>query len=88
VNGTCKSDFLPSKGREIVENRFARNRILVEPGRSNQGVETETLWAKEVGPNLFRIENSPFFIFGISADDIVSAEEVGGRLKFQLCAGI
>jgi hypothetical protein len=48
-----------------------------------QGVKTETLWAEKVGPGRFRILNSPFFLFGISAEDIVEAEEAEDGLKFR-----
>ena len=50
------------------------------------GVKTESLWAESVGPRLFRILNSPFFLFGISADDVVEAEETEGALKFRRVA--
>lgn len=49
-----------------------------------RGVRTESLWAEKVGPGEFRILSSPFFVFGISAEDVVAAEEVnGGGLTFQ-----
>jgi Domain of unknown function (DUF4265) len=47
-----------------------------------QGFETEGVWAERVGPNEFRILNSPFFVFGVSADDIVNAEMKDGTYKF------
>src|SRR5215472_16776073 len=50
------------------------------------GVKTESLWAESVGPRLFRILNSPFVLFGISADDVVEAEETEGALKFRRVA--
>jgi hypothetical protein len=56
--------------------------FLVYPN-DQRGIETESLWAEKVGPGKFRILNSPFFLFGISADDVVAAEEVDGHLKFQ-----
>jgi hypothetical protein len=37
-----------------------------------QGHETEKVWAERVGTNEFRVLNSPFFVFGMSADDVVS----------------
>jgi len=54
----------------------------VDPN-DQRGVKTESLWAERVGPGRFRILNSPFFLFGISADDVVEAKEVDGDLRFQ-----
>jgi len=51
-----------------------RVRIIfrLDPGEQ-QSYETETLWAEPFGPNEFRILNSPFFVFGVSAEDVVTA---------------
>ena len=54
----------------------------VDPS-DQRGVETESLWAEGAGDGRFRILNSPFFLFGVSADDVVEAKEVGGVLMFQ-----
>jgi hypothetical protein len=35
--------------------------------------ELETLWASEIGPNLYQLDNSPFFAYGISWQDVVEA---------------
>lgn len=56
--------------------------FTVDP-REDRGVKTETVWAEPVGQGRFRILNNPFFIFGVSAEDIVAAEEADGILKFQ-----
>ncbi|HEY6249911.1 MAG TPA: DUF4265 domain-containing protein, partial [Candidatus Angelobacter sp.] len=37
----------------------------------------------QVAVDRFRILNSPFFVFGVSADDIVVARPEGGVFKFQ-----
>src|SRR5262245_13795257 len=42
----------------------------------------ETLWGVEVGPSLFRIDNIPFFVRGVSCGDLVSVNEVDGELRF------
>jgi len=43
----------------------------------------ENLWADELGDNRYRIESAPFFIYGISRNDIVSASpDEEGRLQF------
>ena len=43
---------------------------------------TETAWAVRVEPGLnhFRLDNSPFYAYGVSADDIVEAEPVADGL--------
>ena len=46
------------------------------------GVATETMWAETVGENLYRLRNSPFYAFGVSAEDVVSAKLGGGLLIF------
>lgn len=33
----------------------------------------ETLWAESVGPDLYRIDNCPFFQYGLSWNDVVMA---------------
>jgi hypothetical protein len=48
-----------------------------------QESKTESLWAEKVGFGQFRIANSPFFLFGISAEDIVEAEEIDHKLTFK-----
>jgi hypothetical protein len=43
----------------------------------------ETLWASKMPQtDTYRIDNIPFFVKGISSEDIVSAEERDGQLTF------
>ena len=35
--------------------------------------DVETLWAVPVGVNLYRLDNSPFFAYGVSWQDVVEA---------------
>jgi Domain of unknown function (DUF4265) len=43
----------------------------------------ENLWATNIGNELYRIESVPFFVYGVSVSDIVSARpDVDGRLQF------
>ncbi|HMA96098.1 MAG TPA: DUF4265 domain-containing protein [Polyangiaceae bacterium] len=46
------------------------------------GSSTESLWATEIGPGQYRLENSPFYAVGVSFDDIVLARPQEGRLQF------
>jgi hypothetical protein len=43
----------------------------------------ETLWAFEVSPNLYSIDNIPFFARNISWGDIVSITQKGKELHYQ-----
>lgn len=50
------------------------------------GAAVESLWAKRVatdtGANVFELDNSPFYAFGVSFCDLVRAQEEDGRLFF------
>jgi hypothetical protein len=41
-----------------------------------EGDDVETLWAVELGNNLFRLDNSPFYAYRVSWEDIIEASEV------------
>ena len=47
------------------------------------GNATETLWGTPLNGNRVRIENSPFFVFGISYRDIVRVERLQEKYVFQ-----
>jgi len=47
---------------------------LVKIGIRDESRQVETLWAIDLSKNLYRLENSPFFAYGISWNDIVRAE--------------
>src|SRR5262245_30382014 len=42
----------------------------------------ESVWAEEVEPGLYRLDNIPFFIRGVSCGDLISANLVGDELHF------
>jgi hypothetical protein len=46
------------------------------------GVDAENLWAAALGNRRYRIDNIPFYVYGLSLDDVVHAEEEGGILVF------
>ena len=51
------------------------------------GDEVETLWAVHLQENLYRLENSPFFAYRVSWEDIVEAEpDKNGVLCFSRIA--
>jgi Domain of unknown function (DUF4265) len=43
----------------------------------------EWMWASPVSDSTFKIDNTPFFAKGISAGDIVAAEQTSGGLVFR-----
>lgn len=58
--------------------------ILRHEGEEADDVLVESLWATPVGPDLYRLENSPFYAYGVSWNDIVEARDIhgDGRLEF------
>ena len=63
-----------------------RIKILFELKRDENGyppADVEGLWAAPLGNDLYRIENIPFFVKGISCDDIVKAStDSAGAIRF------
>ena len=48
------------------------------------GSGMEMVWAEPVGPGRYRIDNSPFYFFGLSYRDIIEAEpDENGQLRFR-----
>src|SRR5437763_1836974 len=43
----------------------------------------ERLWAYEVEPGLYSVDNIPFFVKGVSSDDLISTELRDGELQFK-----
>lgn len=59
-------------------------RIVVELDPADeQGIDTEMLWTERVSADTFRLNNSPFFAFELSAGDVVRAEKVEGMWHFR-----
>ncbi len=48
---------------------------------NNEGVGGESLWAEELGNDLYRIRNVPFNAFGLNFHDIVYAKSQSDELK-------
>lgn len=55
--------------------------VILNPA-DNQGVGTESLWAEALGNDRYRIRNSPFFVYGLSNEDIVVGKLKDGVVKF------
>jgi hypothetical protein len=47
-----------------------------------KGLKSESLWALEVRPAEYLIRNSPFYVYGISAEDTVHTKSVDGIHRF------
>lgn len=45
--------------------------------------DSEGLWALPLGKGLFQLDNVPFFAKGVACEDVVSAKDVDGELRFQ-----
>lgn len=45
-------------------------------------IKSEGLWAEELDSGEYSIRNSPFYIYGISASDVVYARNIDGALTF------
>lgn len=58
-------------------------RFLLSVQDAEQGVEAENLWALDLGNGLYKIDNIPFYVYGISCGDTVHAALAEGRLTFQ-----
>ncbi|MDP8979751.1 MAG: DUF4265 domain-containing protein [Acidobacteriota bacterium] len=64
-----------------------RIKILFELKRGEDGyppADIEQLWALPLGNNLFKIDNIPFFVTGISCEDVVEASaDSEGELRYK-----
>ena len=45
-------------------------------------VGTESLWAQAQSNNLFKIDNIPFYVYGVSSDDLVEINVRDNNLFF------
>ncbi len=61
-------------------------KILFELDENWHGSTTETLWAQKTKEGQYRLDNTPFYVKGVSYGDIVTAEEKEGHLKFSSVA--
>jgi hypothetical protein len=44
------------------------------------------LWASPTGPNVYRLENSPFFAYGVSWEDLIEVRVgLGSQLEYVRC---
>ena len=48
-------------------------KVLVRVAESDGSANVETLWAHDLGGDRYRLDNSPFYVYGVSAEDTVFA---------------
>jgi hypothetical protein len=54
--------------------------------RGSENDEVETLWATPQGNHRYKLDNSPFYAYGVSWEDIVEVEHAeDGMLEFTRC---
>ena len=68
-----------TSGKEITNCREVRIQFDLD-AKEQQAIRTETLWGEETSPGHYRILNSPFFAFNVSAEDIVDGETIDATL--------
>jgi hypothetical protein len=60
-------------------------KVLFRVEFDDGSAEVETLWAYDLGGDVFRLDNSPFYAYGVSWKDVVHApyDEYEGRATFK-----
>ncbi|HEY3704879.1 MAG TPA: DUF4265 domain-containing protein [Terracidiphilus sp.] len=51
--------------------------------RGKEPDEVEVIWATPLGSDLYRLENSPFYAYGVSWQDVIEAQPTDGTLEFR-----
>src|SRR5690348_10264024 len=60
--------------------RFRKVEFRLEPGDHDPWIgAAESMWALPEGGDLYRLKNSPWYVCGVSYDDLVYAPIVDGR---------
>ena len=69
----------------LISNQEGHTKVHVRLVKDQDGYPSddwESLWAREVEPGVYLIDNVPFFARGISCGDLVSATDEGEGLVF------
>lgn len=68
---------MPDSGRkpdnDIENEELVKVRVAI-PDDSGWELESEGLWAKNISPGVFELRNIPFYAYGLSCEDHVTAE--------------
>lgn len=65
----------------MISNALVKLVFALEP-KAWHGSATETLWAERIDDSRFRLRNAPFYVYGVSAEDIVLAKDRDDELWF------
>lgn len=72
-----------TRQRRNEHENLIKIRFPLSESDREDGVAAEYLWAEPIGNHSYRIDNIPFFVYGISLDDVVRAIYIEGCLEFQ-----
>jgi hypothetical protein len=76
------SGVAPGEGPSVTEDHVKINFRLDRDSDGDPPQDVESLWAVRVGNDSYRLDNVPFFVTGVSSDDIVRAKDESGVLLF------
>ena len=65
-----------------TDEGMVRIEFKLRPATRN-GIRSETLWAEPVGVGRVRLRNTPFYVAGVSAEDVVFVRREQGRLVYK-----
>lgn len=68
--------------RQRNDSRLVKIHFPLDEGLWH-GHTTESLWAEKIGRGQYRLLNSPFLVFGVNFNDVVSARSTSDGLVFQ-----
>lgn len=68
----------------MADENFKKISFELEPDADGYPPDRwESLWALEDEPGLYRVDNIPFYVKGVSSGDVVTALPNGGPLQFE-----
>jgi hypothetical protein len=67
--------------QDTMHTNLTKVRFPLKP-EDWEGLEAENLWAEIIGPDQYRLRNSPFYAYGVSVEDVVYAKESENVLNF------
>lgn len=67
----------------MIKKRVKINFRLEQDKDGYPPATTEILWARELSPDEYEIDNIPFYVRGISSGDIISAIHEDGELVYE-----
>lgn len=76
-------DHFPQESDSKDDARLVKINFPLPEEDHAHGVVAENLWAKPLSEGIYRIENTPFYAYGVSYQDVVAAEENNGKLVYR-----